>query len=260
MPMAPMKIVMIEDDLFEIQRFTKYFEEVPDVELVAAVDGASNGLEAVVVNQPDAVILDLELKEGNGIQLLPKLKSLFVAPFVVVTTWTTDPTTLQNVRANGAGFVQPKSMVGYAENGPRMVAELLREMRPYMRETPVSAAPFGTIVDPDQIKRREVVEALGRIGMAAGTLSQSYLVDSILIANKREGFLVDMDNEIYPALIAKYHVTRASLERAMRGRIERTWDTTDPETLQREFTQYINPKKGKPELKEFIGYYASRLL
>lgn len=260
MPKVPMKIVMIEDDPYEVQRFAEYFSNVDDMELVAAMDGASNGLEAVVVNQPDAVILDLELKEGSGILLLPKLKSLFVVPFVVVTTWTTDPTTLRNVRANGAGFVQPKSMVGYAENGPQMVAELLREMRPYLRETPVSVSALGAVVDPGEVKRRKVAEALGRISISAGMLSQCYLVDSILFVSQQEGCVVDMDNCVYPFLIAKYHVTRTSLEKAMRGRIERAWNITDPETLQREFTQYVNPKKGKPELHEFIGYYASRLI
>lgn len=102
------------------------------------------------------------------------------------------------------------------------------------------------------------MEALGRIGITLGTFSQNYLVESILIAAKTEGCIVDLENEIYPALIKKYKVTKISLEKAMRTRIESAWRHTDIETLQREYTQYVNPEKGKPELKEFIGYYANK--
>lgn len=254
-----MKIVMIEDDPLEIHRFAEYFETVEDMELVAAVDGATAGLAAVEANAPDVVILDLELNEGNGVQLLPKLKALPLNPFVLVTTWTTDAVIIQNVRANGSGYVQPKSMPGYGEKGPEMVASFLREVKPFFRRgSAEQGAAVAAVVDPEVRRRREVIAALGRIGITPGTLSQRYLVASILIAAKNEGGIVDLDNEIYPALMGEFHVTKASLERAMRGRIESAWRHTDVETLQREFTQYVNPEKGKPELKEFIGYYAEK--
>lgn len=254
-----MKIVMIEDDLMEVQRFAEYFDTVEDMELVAAEDGAAAGLAAVEVNAPDAVILDLELKEGNGVQLLPKLKALPFNPYVLVTTWTTEPVTLRGVRANGSGHIQSKNMVGYAERGPEMVADFLREMRPFFLRTPVEQkAAADTILAPEARRRKKVVEAMGRIGITPGTFSHNYLVDSILIAAKTEGCIVDLDNVIYPALMEQYHVTRISLEKAMRTRIESAWRHTDLETLQREFTQYVNPEKGKPELKEFIGYYANK--
>lgn len=253
------KIVMIEDDPLEVQRFAEYFEAVEDMELVAAVDGAAAGLAAVEVNTPDVVILDLELVEGNGIQLLPKIKALPINPYVLVTTWTSDPVTLRGVRANGSGHIQSKAMPGYAENGPEMVASFLREMRPFFLKTPAEQrVAADTILDPEERRRKKVVEAMGRIGIAPGTFSHNYLVDSILIAAKTEGCIVDLDNVIYPALMKQYHVTKASLEKAMRTRIESAWRHTDVETLQREFTQYVNPEKGKPELKEFIGYYANK--
>ncbi len=254
-----MKIVMIEDDPLEVRRFAEYFEKVEDMELVAAVDGAPAGLEAVEANVPDAVILDLELAEGNGIQLLPKLKALPFAPYILVTTWTTDAVTLRGVRAKGSGHIQSKAMPGYAENGPEMVASFLREMRPFFNKGPVEQSTAAvSILDPEERRRKKVVEALGRIGITLGTFSQNYLVESILIAAKTEGCIVDLENEIYPALIKKYKVTKISLEKAMRTRIESAWRHTDIETLQREYTQYVNPEKGKPELKEFIGYYANK--
>lgn len=252
------RIVMIEDDPLEVARFAEYFEAQEDMELVAAEDGATAGLAAVEANAPDVVILDLELREGSGVQLLPKLKALSPAPFVLVTTWTTDSTVIQSVRARGSGYVQPKSMPGYAEKGPEMVAAFLREMEPFLQRKPAEQrVAVANLLDPELRRRKRVNEALGRIGIAPGTLSQAYLADSILMAITAKGGIIDLDNVIYPALVKKYQVTKISIEKAMRKRIESAWSHTDIDTLQREFTQYVNPAKGKPEVKEFIGYYAN---
>ena len=254
-----MKIVMIEDDLAEVARFSAYFATEEDMELVAAADGASQGFEAVVSNGPDVVLLDLELKEGNGIQLLPRIKALENSPYVVVTTWTTDASTLRKVRESGAGYIQAKNMEGYAERGPRMVADFLREMRPYFGNTPkVQTDAVGELMDPLRLKRRQISEDLGRIGVAAGNFSHNYLRESILIVATNESGAVELDNEIYPALKKMFHVSVDSIEIAMRRAISKVWLRTDLETIQREYTQYVDPEKGHPELKEFIGYYGNK--
>ena len=254
-----MKIVMIEDDPMEVARYIDYFETLEDMELVAAVDGATAGMAAVEANAPDAVILDLELNEGNGVQLLPKLKALPLNPYVIVTTWTSDPVTIRGVRANGSGHVMPKSLPGYDTEGPKMVASFLRELWPFFQRGPVEQKEAADrVLDPELRLRRKIGEALGRIGIAPGTLSQRYLANSIYMAATSGSGIVDLDNEIYPVLVERFHVTKASIEKAMRTRIESAWTHTDVETLQREFTQYVNPAKGKPEVKEFIGYYANK--
>ena len=88
-------------------------------------------------------------------------------------------------------------------------------------------------------------------------MGHTYLVESILIASKNKSGVVDMENEIYPELMNKYRVTKWSIERIMRDRIEKTWKKTAVEILEQEYTQQVDPEKGKPELKEFISYYAS---
>ena len=256
---APMKIVMIEDDLAEVARFSAYFEGEEDMELVAAADGATQGFEAVVANRPDVVLLDLELKEGNGIQLLPRLKALDFCPYVLVTTWTTDGPTLRKVRGDGAGYVQSKSMEGYAEEGPKMVADFLREMRPYFGDSPKFQRDTAEeLMDPLRLKRRQISEALGRLGVKAGSFSHNYLLEAILVVATNESGAVEMDNEIYPILKKKFHVSIQSIEISMRRAIRKVWLRTDLETIQREFTQYVDPEKGHPELKEFIGYYGNQ--
>ena len=153
-----------------------------------------------------------------------------------------------------------------------MVASFLRELWPFFQRGPVEQKEAADrVLDPELRLRRKIGEALGRIGIAPGTLSQRYLANSIYMAATSGSGIVDLDNEIYPVLVERFHVTKASIEKAMRTRIESAWTHTDVETLQREFTQYVNPAEGKPEgmevrgysanwpvVKEFIGYYANK--
>ena len=74
-------------------------------------------------------------------------------------------------------------------------------------------------------------------------MGHTYLVESILIASKNKSGVVDMENEIYPELMNKYRVTKWSIERIMRDRIEKTWKKTAVEILEQEYTQQVDPER-----------------
>lgn len=116
-----MKVLIIEDNADEVQNFKDYFNEQNDMMLVDATGSLSEGLRLTQKHLPDAVILDLELDEGFGMQYLPRLHKMDLPfePYVIVTTWTTENRTLLNLKNNGAGFVQIKSKPGYSEYGPK---------------------------------------------------------------------------------------------------------------------------------------------
>ena len=69
---------------------------------------------------------------------------------------------------------------------------------------------------------------------------------------------MDLENDNYPKLVEEFQVDKKSIEIAMRRYIERAWGKVDLETLQKEYTQYVDPEKGKPNVHEFIDYYAAR--
>lgn len=257
-----MRIILVEDDLTEVDRFAKFISSVDGMDLLSTTDSAIKAVELVKTMSPDAVILDLELKEGNGVQFLYDLRELDLPrkPFILVTTWTTARSTLQNMRDNGAGFIQSKAQLGYREDGPRIIVEMLHRLEPYFylesknapKPTPVSGEEL------DELKRKRIIESIGRIGISPGTNGHILLVEAILVGSKDKTGLVDLENVIYPILMKKFKCTKSAAEKAMRTRIEATWLSTDQECLEREFLQYIDPEKGKPELKQFISYYACK--
>lgn len=265
----PMKVLIIEDNANEADRLEQYFAAQPDMDVVGVTGSAPEGLDLVQRYYPDGIILDLELDEGNGMQFLLQLHKLVlpIRPYIIVTTWTSEHRTLQYVKDKGAGFVQVKSKPGYQEYGPEMLAELLREIRPYLGDSPAQdGRPAPVTEAPAQREEREmrrVREWLGRINISSGRLAQAYLAATICMSARyiREyGEVPGLEKVIYPEVEKKFGLSHGSLEKTMRYGVEHAWNHTDPETLAREYTQYVPLDKGKPLLKDFILYYAHKLI
>lgn len=255
---APMRILLIEDNKYEVEAFQSYCDSVADAKLVFSTGSKTEGLLAVKNFCPDAIVLDIQLDEGNGIEFVYELQDLDLKtnPYIIVTTSLSNERTLQVLRDNGVGYIQPKTQVGYMEHGPEMVVSLLRRMRPYFSYGSKINIPQRDI---EKERRVAIWLELGKIGISDDGLSQRYLVEAILIVSFQKDNFIDMDNVVYPELEKRFGRNKKALEHAMRWRIGKVWDTTDPETLQKNYQLYVDPAKGRPVLRQFIGYYASKV-
>lgn len=257
---APMKIILIEDNQYEVTAFQNYCHKAADIDLAAATGSKTEGLLAVAQHRPDAVILDLQLEEGNGLDFVYELSDLALkkTPYIIVTTTLSNEATLQNLRDHGVGYIQMKTQPGYMEHGPEMVIGFLRRMRPY----------FGNEMEQPRAKPRKDVEKelrdkitleLNKICIVQGTHSQKYLVETILVIATLPVPSIDMNNIVYPELEKRLGMDWRAMERAMRYRIEKVWDTVAPDILAANYCQYVDPARGKPTLKEFVAYYANKV-
>jgi DNA-binding response OmpR family regulator len=124
-----------------------------EIELVPAPDGRA-GLKSFYDEQPDIVALDLELRDGDGLDVLAKIRELSDVPVVVVTG--RDGGGTERVRALRAGaddcVTRP---IGWQEMLARVEA-LLRRPRADERQSVLLADEFLHI---DRVRHR--VEALG---------------------------------------------------------------------------------------------------
>lgn len=88
-----MKILIIEDDIDDCNRFVNCIKERKDIELVGITDSDTEGLKYVKLKHPEGIVLDLELNNstsGNtdSLEFLLNLKKLNLnyVPIVIVTT------------------------------------------------------------------------------------------------------------------------------------------------------------------------------
>ena len=83
---SPVRVLLVEDSKVLTERLSEALRQMPDLELIAAVD-TENAARAVVARERiDVMILDLHLKQGNGFGVLRALSEVPQRPFVVVLT------------------------------------------------------------------------------------------------------------------------------------------------------------------------------
>ena len=104
-----MKVFIVEDSLVAYENLQSMLPDIPGVEIIGhAVDetGAINGIDSLM---PDAVILDLNLKSGYGVNVLKNTKELHATIKVVVFTNHVDEFYANQCKRAGADYFFDKS-------------------------------------------------------------------------------------------------------------------------------------------------------
>ena len=67
---APFKVFLVEDSPLLRTRLEAMLTSIPGAALVGHAESAPEAVRGILDAQPDAVVLDLSLKEGNGFDVL----------------------------------------------------------------------------------------------------------------------------------------------------------------------------------------------
>ena len=127
--MSPAKILVIEDEV-EIRRFLRISLESRGYVLVEA-ETAQAGLRLAAEDPPDAIVLDLGLPDGDGLDVIASLRE-----------WTQTPVIVLSARGREADKVA--ALDGGADDyltKPFGVGELLARLRVALRHAAASASP-----------------------------------------------------------------------------------------------------------------------
>ena len=101
-----MKLFIVEDSVHIQNRLRVLVEELPGVRVVGVASEVSHAYRAIIDANPDAMILDLQLGDGNGLTLLKSVKQNKPKIKVVVfTNHSTDANRLQALRAGADSFL-----------------------------------------------------------------------------------------------------------------------------------------------------------
>jgi len=102
--------VFIVDDSDEIRaRLSALLSEIEGVAVVGVCGEAGPALRAILALEPHVVILDLRLPDGNGLELLEKIKRAPFSPAVIVLTNYPYPAYRQKSQEAGADYFLDKS-------------------------------------------------------------------------------------------------------------------------------------------------------
>lgn len=71
---SKLRVVIVEDSAIIRARLTETLSEIPNLEIIAQAESEADALSVLRGAAWDAVVLDLQLKEGTGLGVLKKLK------------------------------------------------------------------------------------------------------------------------------------------------------------------------------------------
>ncbi len=114
------RVLLVEDSRLLTERLRETFATLDGVELVAAVADESSAVEAASDKRIDAIILDLQLKQGTGFGVVERLGSK--RPTIIVFTNYVLPEYQRRAAALGIEYFLNKSR-DY-ERLPQLIQEL----------------------------------------------------------------------------------------------------------------------------------------
>ena len=118
--MPVFRVLLVEDSPVLTDRIRETFATLDGVELVAAVADESSAVEAAKSNGIDAIILDLQLKQGTGFGVVERLGSR--RPTIIVFTNYVLPEYRRRAKALGVEYFLDKS--SDYERLPQLIQEL----------------------------------------------------------------------------------------------------------------------------------------
>ena len=101
-----MNLFIVEDSVLIQNRLIRFVEEVPGIHVIGVSGDVDTAFDKVLNTDTDAIILDLQLGNGNGLQLLKSIKQQKPSvKIVVLTNHSTEDNRHHAMRAGADGFL-----------------------------------------------------------------------------------------------------------------------------------------------------------
>ena len=249
-------ILIVEDDLNECEIYKNIVKNRENVKIVSITNSSSKAVEEFEIHNPDAVILDLELTdgEGSGFDFIEAMKEYPIdkRPKIIVTTNVHSNTVYDYCHNNHIDFVFYKRQKNYSREN---VINTLLLLKSYEANNKVVA------VEAEDNKLEETIynkinKELDLIGIGTHLHGRKYLCDAIyFIINSGDNSKVS----IVQHLVGKYKKSSSTISRAMQNAILHAWRITPIEDLTKYYKARVNYETGVPTPTEFVYYYADKV-
>lgn len=101
-----MNLFIVEDSVLIQNRLVQFIEELPDMHIMGVSGDVNHAYRSILDINPDAMILDLQLGDGNGLSLLKNIKKdKPEIKVMILTNHATDANRLHAMRAGADNFL-----------------------------------------------------------------------------------------------------------------------------------------------------------
>ncbi|MGE0384050.1 MAG: response regulator [Gammaproteobacteria bacterium] len=162
-------VLVVEDDA-PIRRFLRTALEAESYSVVEAA-AIAQGLERAVAAQPDLVVLDLGLPDGDGLEFVRTLRAWSQAPILVLTARTAEDDKIRALDAGADDYLTK----------PFPAGELLARVRALLRRS--RPAPAAPVVEFGDVRLDLAARSVSRAGAPVRLTRTEFDLLALLVAN-----------------------------------------------------------------------------
>lgn len=142
------RIAIVEDNRTTRESLRTIIDMSPDYRCVCVYETAEEALRLIAQQQPEVVLMDIQLPKMSGVECVEQLKKLLPAVQVIMLTVYQDPDRIfRALRAGASGYLlkraTPEMVLGAIRDvqsgGVPMSAEIARKVIGYFQTGPVTA-------------------------------------------------------------------------------------------------------------------------
>ena len=120
-----MKIFIADDSMVVVERLVDLLDEVPGAQLVGQAGDVPEAVRGIQEMKPDAIILDLQIPGGSGLDVLRAIRMDYPDLYVLICTNYPYPQYREECLTAGANFFLDKS--AEFEKIPAILRELIEK-------------------------------------------------------------------------------------------------------------------------------------
>ncbi len=182
--------ILIADDHPIVRRGLRMtLEAEADLQVVAEAENGANLADLIRRHAPDVVLMDLQMPEVDGVQVLEQTRPEFPSlPILILTSFSDDAHLHAALRAGASGFLLKEmdgddlvaAVRGAARGRPQLHPDIARRL---MARAPLPDDPLSALTE----REREVLKLLGR-----GLSNKEIAFDLTLTEMTVKGYVSDI--------------------------------------------------------------------
>lgn len=257
--MNRIRVLICKHDISYTNKIKEILEKRDDIIIVGAAREKDKIMDLIRRKEPDVVILDVILKETDGIDIMTEInraRKNDMQRFVVST---------QGKQADYISYImeeQSEDICLSIIDGTCEEECIYDAVKYTMRQKKSGVAVYQSGEEEnfsDSELMMMVTEMIHEIGVPAHIKGYQYLRSSIIMAVNDMDILNSITKQLYPEVAKEHGTTPSRVERAIRHAIEVAWSRGKDETISELFGYAVNSRKVKPTNSEFIALIADKI-
>jgi len=257
----PYKVLILEDDPRCFEPLKAQVMSDDEFTLLDITDSADKAYRLVKTGLPDVIIVDLMVTEGDGIELLHRLRSesdtLPLMPYILVTTAFTSEPVMTMLVEKLADYVFQKQNEGI--NAEKIFNHLRIMSSQFQRHKKPIPKPIGSSVETEKALRTRIKSELELYYMSQSTQAKDYLAECIYQVISLPPYEKVHMGGIYTIVGKLFKKEPHNVDMSIRRLLSTAFMQTCPDDLARNYTPYVDIGRGSPRNKEFIAYVANKI-